>query len=144
MQVTGGLFKIHPWSPSFPPEPPLLLGYFQHCSAPSLVLCWCLTSQWRTCWDCGLRPSPTAPAWKLQVPEAIEISRFSSIERPRMHRVLDSAGPQYVSPYSDISRVAFPTTIRSRHPGLGDFGAQWLAYASPVNCFTCNLTAART
>ena len=58
------------------------------------------------------------------MPETFEISRFSSIERPRMHRVSDSAGPKYVLPYSDISCVAFPTTIHSRHPGLGDFGAQ--------------------
>lgn len=73
--------------------------YFQFYSAPSLVLYWCLTSQWGTCWDCCLKPIPTAPAWKFRLSETFKISRFLSIERPRMHRASESPGPKYVLPY---------------------------------------------
>ena len=77
-------------------------------------------------------------------PKTSEISRFSSIERPRMHRVFDSVGPVHDSSFNVIHRFAFPSNQRGRHPRIGDFGAQWLAYASPVNYFTCTLAATRT
>jgi len=49
------------WSPSFPPKPPLPIGKTQHCSASSLVLRRCLTSQKRTRWEYDHRSYPTAP-----------------------------------------------------------------------------------
>jgi len=46
----------------------------------------------RTCQDYGHRPSLTAPPW-YNLEDTDEISRFSSIEYPRMRKFLDSAGP---------------------------------------------------
>jgi hypothetical protein len=46
----------------------------------------------------------------------VEISRFSSIERPRMLRVSDSAGPMQDWLIHALHRVAFPTKSRGRHP----------------------------
>jgi len=78
------------------------------------------------------------------------ISRFSCIECPRMLRVSDSARPVSVSLYNDIHRVACPPTrAQARRAGLphrptrsaprrGDFGAQWLACASPANASPCH------
>ncbi len=66
------------------------------------------------------------------------ISRFSCIERPRMHRVSDSVGPLGDSLYNAAHRVAFPIVRQGRHPKRGDFGAQWLAYASPANASPCH------
>jgi hypothetical protein len=45
-----------------------------------------------------------------------ETSRFSSIERPRMHRVSDSAGPMQDWLIRALHHVAFPTKSRGRHP----------------------------
>ena len=70
------------------------------------------------------RPLPTGAA---------ELSRFSNIERLRMLRVSDSAGPVSDWLYSAATRGAFPTVRTWSAPRKGDFGAQWLAYASPVN-----------
>jgi len=105
-------------------------GIVQLCSAPSLVLCRCLTSHGRTCWDCGHRPSPTAPT-DYYLSETHEISRFSNIEFPCMHRVSDSAGFLNDSLYVAVPDIAFPIKSQGRHPETGDFGAQWLACISP-------------
>ena len=73
-----------------------------------------------------------------------EISRFSSIEFPHMHRVSDSAG--FVKPLAItlFHNIAFPIRLQGRHPGwvISELNG-WPAF-SPVNCFTYNLTAART
>ena len=47
---------------------------------------------------------------------ACGISRFSCIERPRMHRVSDSAGPVGNSLHIAAHRVAFPIVQQGRHP----------------------------
>ena len=86
----------------------------------------------------------TARTSRCHLPRLVRgISRFSCMECPRMHRVSDSAGPVHGSLYNALHRVAFPAVQRGRHPGLGDFGAQWLACASPCQRFTCSLTVAR-
>jgi len=76
--------------------------------------------------------------------ETAEISRFSNIECLRMHRVFDSAGPANGSLYNAVSSVAFPFGEQGQHPGwvISELNG-WPAF-SPVNCFTCRLTATRT
>jgi hypothetical protein len=59
------------------------------------------------------RPSLTDP---LIPAGTAETSRFSCIERPRMHRVSDSAGPVCDSLYNAAHRVAFPIIQQGRHP----------------------------
>ena len=122
-----------PWSPAFPPEPPprrgrprrivrLLLRYYADVRLLGNVHARIVAT--------GL-PLPS----RRNLPAGTaELSRFSNIERKHMHRVSDSAGPGHDSPKSLVaSRIAFPIVARGRRPGWGDFGAQWLAYASPVN-----------
>jgi len=58
--------------------------------------------------------------------EAAELSRFSNIERPRMLRVSDSAGPVNDSLPIAAARGAFPNRRTWSAPRRGDFGAQWL------------------
>jgi hypothetical protein len=48
---------------------------------------------------------------------AAELSRFSNIECPRMHRVSDSAGPGNDWLGNAVARSAFPTVVRGRRPG---------------------------
>lgn len=77
-------------------------------------------------------------------PSTREISRFSSIEFPRMHRVSDSAGFAVGSLYNAAHNVTFPIKSQGRHPKrvISELNG-WPAF-SPVNCFTCGLTATRT
>lgn len=60
-----------------------------------------------------LRPSLTDP---FRSTGTAETSRFSYIERPRMHRVSDSVGPVGDSLYNATHRVAFPIVQQGRHP----------------------------
>jgi hypothetical protein len=129
VQVPVGLFRNSPRSPAFPPRPPPL-KHFQPCSAPSSVLCRCLTSPQRSCRACGHRPSPT-PLVHHCLPETMEISRFSSIECPRMHRVSDSAGPGENSLSNAILQCCLPPRTTRSASRMGDFGAQWLACVFP-------------
>ena len=138
--VRSRLFRSFPWSPAFPSVRPPLVNQF--CSAPSLVLCRCLTSQQRTCQDYGHRPSLTDPPVYLPTGTA-EISRFSNIEFPRMLRVFDSAEPVYGSLRNAITPCCLPHRFTRSAPRTGDFGAQWLACVSPCQRFTCCLAAAR-
>ena len=127
-------------SQSASPEFPLVIGLpsrtsaavelLQHCSAPSSVIRRCLTSQRRTYWDYGHRPSPTAPIVYC-LSKTSEISRFSIIEFPRMHRVSDSAGSVYDSLYFAASQCCLPLQVTRSAPRKGDFGALWLACVSP-------------
>lgn len=130
-----------PWSPAFPPAPPPLVTQF--CSALSLVLRRCLTSQQRTRQDYGHRPSLTDPPTCLPTGTA-EISRFSNIECPRMLRFFDSAGPvrDFAAPVAAIPCCLPCLTTRSA-PRMGDFGALFLACVFPCQRFTCFLAAAR-
>ena len=119
-----------PWSLAFPPAPPPLVT--QYCTALSLVLCQCLTSQQRTRQDYGHRPSLTDPAC---LPSGTaEISRFSNIECPRMLRFYDSAGPVCDSLHLSSSyHIAFPISPQGRHPGwvISELNG-WPTF-SPVN-----------
>jgi len=90
--------------------------YFESCSTPSLVLYWCLTSQWGTCWDCCLNPIPTAPAWKFRLSETFKISRFLSIA-PTHAQGLWVPGAKICLAVYHKSRIAFPTLMPHRHPG---------------------------
>ena len=94
------------------------VGNTPFCSAPSQVLRRCQTAQQRACKDCGHGPSLTVPLGDFPAGTA-ELSRFSSIEYPRMHRVSDSAGPDNDWLVNAVARSAFPTAERGRHPGLG-------------------------
>lgn len=88
----------------------------------------CQIARRSACKDCGHGPSfavpPNHPAGTAK------LSRFSNIERPRMLRVSDSAGPDNDWPSRAAVRGAFPVPIGSGSaPRMGDFGARWLAYA---------------
>ncbi len=85
-----------------------------YCSAPSSVLRRCQTARRRARKDCGHGPSLTVPP-NLPTGTA-KLSRFSNIERPRMLRVSDSAGPVSDWLYRAATRGAFPTVVRGRHP----------------------------
>ena len=61
----------------------------------------------------------------------MEISRFSIIEFPRMHRVSDSAGPVDGSLFNAVSQCCLPLRTTRSASRIGDFGAQWLARAFP-------------
>jgi len=67
----------------------------------------------------GLRPLafPVRPTESFSAGDP-ELSRFSNIERPRMHRVSDSAGPDTNWLDNADVRSAFPSVGRGRHPGL--------------------------
>ena len=138
--VRSRLFRI-PWSPAFPPAPPPLVTQF--CSAPSSVLCRCLTSQRRARQDYGHRPSLADPS-TCPLADAAEICRFSNIECPRMLRVSDSAGSIYNSLLNAVISYCLPYRFTRSAPWIGDFGAQWLAYVFPCQLFTCILAATRT
>jgi hypothetical protein len=85
------------------------------CSAPSSVLRRCQTAQQRACRDCGHWPSPTVPP---TIPAGTaELSRFSNIECPRMHRVSGSTGPGNDWLNSAGAHGAFPIVGRGRLPG---------------------------
>ena len=73
------------------------------------------------------------PSRHLLAAGAAELSRFSNIECPRMHRVSDSAGPDNDSLFICRCLCCLPFRRTRSAPQTGDFGAQWLAYASPVN-----------
>ena len=108
------IVRISPWSTAFPPASPQLVA--QSCSIPSQVLCRCPTSQQRTCQDYTPQALPDRPA--TTQPGTAEISRFSHIACPRMHRVFDSAGPTDDSLYNAACRVAFPHVVQGRHPKM--------------------------
>ncbi len=101
-----------------------------YCSAPSSVLRRCQTARQRACKDYGHWPSLTVPP--IFRSGTAELSRFSSIECPRMHRVFDSAGPNSNLLLARCSWCLPDSSTRSA-PRTPDFGAQWLAYVSPVN-----------
>ena len=61
----------------------------------------------------------------------MEISRFSNIECPRMLRVSDSAGPVEGSLSNVLRQCCLPLRTTGSASRMGDFGAQWLACASP-------------
>jgi hypothetical protein len=86
------------------------------CSAPSSVLRRCQTAQQRACRDYGHRPSPTDPMQTYALDTA-ELSRFSNIECPRMHRFSDSAGPGNDWLVNAVAHGAFPFVVRGRRPG---------------------------
>jgi len=90
------------------------MGIMPPCSAPSSVLRRCQTAQQRPCKDYGHGPSLTVPP--PNTAEAAELSRFSIIERLRMLRVSDSAGPVSDWLYRAATRGAFPTVGRGRRP----------------------------
>jgi hypothetical protein len=50
-----------------------------------------------------------------------------------MLRGSDSAALAASPRLAPVCHVAFPLTMRGRHAGYGDFGAQWLACVCPVN-----------
>ena len=111
-----------------------------YCSAPSSVLRRCQTARQRACKDCGHWPSLTVPP--IVPAGAAELSRFSNIECPRMHRVFDSAGPNsnllleqlFVVPSRKVDPVGAPdSSFRSSMAGL----------RFPCQRFTCDLTTAR-
>ena len=66
----------------------------------------------------GVRPQtfPNRSTGLLPLTDTNEISRFSNIERPRMHRFLDSAGSVGGSLYNAVHRVALPFGPIGRHP----------------------------
>ncbi len=110
------LFRISPWSSAFPPEPPPWHGSTPFCSAPSSVVRRCQTAQQRACKDYGHWPSlAVLPPCDLTAGTA-ELSRFSNIECKHMHRVSDSAGPDYDWLFIAVIHVAFPFLGRGRHP----------------------------
>ena len=74
----------------------------------------------------------------------MEISRFSNMECPRVHRVLDSAGPEKDSLSNALPDVAFPVGSLGRHPGWVISELNGWPALSPVNGFTCSLAATRT
>ena len=90
------------------------MGIMPPCSAPSSVLRRCQTARQRPCKNYGHRPSLTVPP--CNTTGAAELSRFSNIERLRMLRVSDSAGPGNDWLYRAATRGAFPTVVRGRHP----------------------------
>ena len=90
------------------------MGIMPPCSAPSSVLRRCQTARQRPCKDYGHRPSLTVPP--CNTTGAAELSRFSNIERLRMLRVSDSAGPVNGWLYRAATRGAFPTVVRGRRP----------------------------
>lgn len=90
------------------------MGIMPLCSAPSSVLRRCQTARQRPCKDYGHRPSLTVPP--CNTTGAAELSRFSNIERLRMLRVSDSAGPVNGWLYRAATRGAFPTVVRGRRP----------------------------
>jgi hypothetical protein len=65
------------------------------------------------------------------LPEAMEISRFSNLECPRMHRVSDSAGPVEGSLANVCIQGCLPLRTTGSASRMGDFGAPWLACARP-------------
>ncbi len=103
-----------PWPAAFPPASPQLVAQF--CSKPSQVLRHCPTSQQRTCQDYTPQAFPDRPA-KAKT-GAVDISRFSCIECPRMLRVSGSAEPTLDSLYSVLCRIAFPHVVQGRHSKL--------------------------
>ena len=90
------------------------MGNMPPCSAPSSVLRRCQTARQRPCKDYGHGPSLTVPP--CNTTGAAELSRFSIIERLRMLRVSDSAGPVNDWLYNAAARGAFPTVARGRRP----------------------------
>jgi hypothetical protein len=107
------------------------MGIMPPCSAPSSVLRRCQTARQRPCKNYGHRPSLTVPP--CNTTGAAELSRFSNIERLRMLRVSDSAGPGSDLAVSRRYPWCLPNRSTWSAPRRSDFGAQWLAYASPVN-----------
>jgi hypothetical protein len=91
------------------------VGNTLSCSAPSSVLRRCQTAQQRACKACGHWPSLTVPP--IIPAEAVELSRFSNIECPRMHRFSDSAGPGNDWLVNAVAHGAFPFVVRGRRPG---------------------------
>ena len=79
----------------------------------------------------GLWPQAFPDRSACYLTEAMEISRFSSIECPRMHRVSDSAGPGEDSLANVLLQCCLPPRTTWSASRMGDFGAQWLAYAFP-------------
>ena len=79
----------------------------------------------------GLWPQAFPDRSGKNQPEAMEFSRFSSIECPRMHRVSDSAGPVEGSLSNVLLQCCLPPRTTRSASRMGDFGAQWLAYAFP-------------
>jgi len=57
------------------------------------------------------------PSRRLFSAGTAELSRFSNIECPRMHRVSDSAGPDNDWLDNAVARNAFPVVVRGRRPG---------------------------
>ena len=90
------------------------MGIMPPCSAPSSVLRRCQTARQRPCKNYGHRPSLTVPP--CNTTGAAELSRFSNIERLRMLRVSDSAGPGSNWLYRAATRSAFTTVVRGRRP----------------------------
>ena len=74
----------------------------------------------------GLRPRalPDRSAWLKLPADTAEISRFSSIERPRMHRFLDSVGSVDDSLIYAAAPCCLPLRTTKSAPQMGDFGAQ--------------------
>ena len=116
VQFTDSLYRPSPWSPAFPPQPPprhglhaALFGSFFGTMPVSDCSGACMQ---------GLRPQAfPRRSVPTSTPDASQLSRFSNIECPRMHRVSDSAGPDTDWLYSVFARVAFPIVRRGRRPG---------------------------
>jgi len=92
------------------------LGNAPFCSAPSSVVRRCQTARQRACKDYGHGPSPTDPIHTF-ASDAAELSRFSNIECPRMHRFFDSVGPGNDWLVNVATYGAFPRVVLGRRPG---------------------------
>ena len=90
------------------------MGIMPPCSAASPVLRRCQTARQRPCKDYRHGPSLTVPP--SNTAEAAELSRFSNIERLRMLRVSDSAGPLSDWLYRAATRGAFPNRCTRSAP----------------------------
>ena len=108
-------FQNFPWSPAFPPAPPLLLypilfGTF----FGTLTM-----SDFSFAYMPGVWPQtfPDRSDSMLLLTDTNEISRFSSIECPRMHRFLDSAGSVGGKLIYAEHHIALPFGPVGRHPG---------------------------
>ena len=85
-----------------------------------------LVSDFSVAYVLGLWPQafPNRPGVLFCLPKTSEISRFSSIERPRMHRFLDSAGSMHDSLVNVVTSCCLPLRTTGSAPRKGDFGAQ--------------------
>lgn len=105
---------------------PILFGAFFGTITMSDFSLACMSGLWP-------RAFPDRSARLLPLTDTNEISRFSNIERPRMHRFLDSAGPVGDSLGNAEHRIALPFGPVGRHPGRVISELNSWPTLSPVN-----------